>query len=267
MVEFLQKRGCEVALLPEKEKLTDWAGFTVITEEEASGWDMAVILGGDGTILSSARRLFRSGIPLFGINLGHLGFLTACEKEDAFEVLSRILEGEYRLEDRTMLAGFIRRTSGEEVHFCGLNDAAVTRGYFSRMLAIDVWMNDRFMDRVYADGLVVATPTGSTGYNLSAGGPIVVPSGRSLVLTPICARSLSMRSILMAPTDVIAFAVDPDNMGEYPPSLMLTVDGQEPYPVAPGERVEIRAAEPVQLVRTPESDFFDTLRSKLFNEK
>ena len=146
-------------------------------------------------------------------------------------------------------------------------DAVITRGAFSRMLSISVKINGRLMDYFQADGMIVATPTGSTGYNLSAGGPIVVPYARGILITPICPRSLTMRSIVVSETDEINFEVLPETMGQKTPELMLTVDGQQGYPIVPGDQVFIEV-DPVgvRLTHMENTTFFDTLRKKMFKE-
>ena len=252
---------------PQDEVPAELADMERLQEAQVSQMDLVIVLGGDGTILSSARRLHEYDVPLLGINLGHLGFLTGSEKEDCESVLDQVLEGRYREEERVMLRGRIVHTNGEEQYFSGLNDAVITRGAFSRMLSISVKINGRLMDYFQADGMIVATPTGSTGYNLSAGGPIVVPYARGILITPICPRSLTMRSIVVSETDEINFEVLPETMGQRTPELMLTVDGQQGYSIVPGDQVFI-GVDPagVRLIHMENTTFFDTLRKKMFKE-
>lgn len=266
ITDFLLQRGAEIWILQDPGHKFD-TQIPVVTKDNLPHVDMAIVLGGDGTMLGSARDLWNTGIPILGINLGHLGFLTACEKEDCLIVLDLVLQGHYRLEERCMLQGrILHRKDGSEVVFRGLNDAAITRGSFSRMLSIAVEFNGRLMDHIYADGLVVATPTGSTGYNLAAGGPILVPSANALVFTPICPRSLSVRSIVTSKRDSLQFRVLPEEDLAFP-ALMLTIDGQEGYPIAPLDEVSVEVVPgAARLVRTEDSTFFDTIRKKLFNE-
>lgn len=268
---YLRSRGCQVYLLAQPDGSVP-AGTDSIPvlrkEEEVRSMDLVIILGGDGTMLSNARRLHRCNVPLLGINLGHLGFLTGSEKEDCEQVLDQILAGKFNQEERVMLSGrIVHKKDGSQQLFSGLNDAAITRGAFSRMLSIEVEINGKPMEYIQADGMIVATPTGSTGYNLSAGGPIVVPYARAILITPICPRSLSMRSIVISEEDELCFRVLPETMGQKTPELMLTLDGQQGFPLAPDDRVYI-AVDPVsiRLVRTEDTTFFDTLRKKLFKE-
>ncbi|HIR35604.1 MAG TPA: NAD(+)/NADH kinase [Candidatus Faecimorpha stercoravium] len=269
IASYLQERGARVWLLvkPQDEVPAELADMERLQEAQVSQMDLVIVLGGDGTILSSARRLHEYDVPLLGINLGHLGFLTGSEKEDCESVLDQVLEGRYREEERVMLRGRIVHTNGEEQYFSGLNDAVITRGAFSRMLSISVKINGRLMDYFQADGMIVATPTGSTGYNLSAGGPIVVPYARGILITPICPRSLTMRSIVVSETDEINFEVLPETMGQRTPELMLTVDGQQGYSIVPGDQVFI-GVDPagVRLIHMENTTFFDTLRKKMFKE-
>lgn len=269
IASYLQERGARVWLLvkPQDEVPAELADMERLQEAQVSQMDLVIVLGGDGTILSSARRLHEYDVPLLGINLGHLGFLTGSEKEDCESALDQVLEGRYREEERVMLRGRIVHTNGEEQYFSGLNDAVITRGAFSRMLSISVKINGRLMDYFQADGMIVATPTGSTGYNLSAGGPIVVPYARGILITPICPRSLTMRSIVVSETDEINFEVLPETMGQKTPELMLTVDGQQGYPIVPGDQVFI-GVDPtgIRLIQMENTTFFDTLRKKMFKE-
>ncbi len=269
--EYLRSRGAQAWVLAEENgQIPRGIGDCPVLQEERKigEMDMALILGGDGTMLSSARRLHYYHVPMLGINLGHLGFLTGCEKEDSQQVLKQVLAGDFQEEERVMLRGRIVHAGDQtEQHFTGLNDAAITRAAFSRMLTIGVEVEGRFMDHIQADGMIVATPTGSTGYNLSAGGPIVVPYARAILITPICPRSLSMRSIVISEKEEVCFYVLPEEGVEKMPELMLTLDGQQGYSIAPGDRVYI-SVDPVgiRLVRAAENTFFDTLRKKLFKE-
>ncbi len=270
IASFLRERGAKVWVLSDDPGLpfSEEEGIGILPPERVGEMDLVIVLGGDGTILSGARRLHKYKVPLLGINLGHLGFLTGSEKEECEEALRQILAGRYREEERIMLRGRILREDGsEETVFTGLNDAVITRGAFSRMLSISVKVNGRVMDYFQADGMIVATPTGSTGYNLSAGGPIVVPYARGILITPICPRSLTMRSIVVSETDEINFEVMPETMGQKTPELMLTVDGQQGYPIVPGEQVFI-GVDPVgiRLIHMEDTTFFDTLRKKMFKE-
>lgn len=269
--DYLRRRGREVYLLAQPDGSIPQGTESIPVlrgEEEVRPMDMAIVLGGDGTMLSSARRLQHCNVPLLGINLGHLGFLTGSEKEDCEQVLDQILAGNFRQEERVMLSGrIVHAKDGSQQRFSGLNDAAITRGAFSRMLSIAVEINGKQMEYIQADGMIVATPTGSTGYNLSAGGPIVVPYARAILITPICPRSLSMRSIVISEEDELCFWVLPETMGQKTPELMLTLDGQQAFPIAPEDRVYI-AVDPVsvRLVRTEDTTFFDTLRKKILKE-
>ena len=267
---YLKEKGAQVWILAEPDGGVPKGAEEIPVmrqDQDVQNMDMAIILGGDGTMLSSARRLHRYNVPLLGINLGHLGFLTGSEKEDCEQVLDQVLAGNFRQEERVMLNGRIVRGDSTQ-EFSGLNDAVITRGAFSRMLSIAVEVNGSLMDYIQADGMIVATPTGSTGYNLSAGGPIVVPYARAILMPPICPRSLSMRSIVIPEEDEICFWVTKETMGQQTPELMLTVDGQEGYPIAPEDRVYI-GVDPVRirLVRIEDRTFFDTLRKKLFKEE
>ena len=271
IVRFLEAHGCRAGLLPDPdgtEYEEGFRGIPVITREQAAQADMAIILGGDGTILSGARYLHGSDVPLFGINLGHLGFITACEKDNCLERLGEVLEGRYTVESRVMIRGRIRSGNSKEIiPYCGLNDISLTRGSWLRMLRVEVRINGTLMDILQADGMIIATPTGSTGYTLAAGGPIIVPDAQALVLTPICPKTLTMPSIVMSGQDKVSFRILFDGTEQEQPQFRLVVDGQEELPVLPGDIVEAEMEpDAVGLVQLEDADYYDTLRRKMFRE-
>lgn len=243
---FLAERGVECVTV----------GNTVCgslrAAETTAGVDMALVFGGDGTILNACKNLPARKIPVLGVNLGRLGYLASAEPEELTETLGRVLKGEYFLEERvTLTAGL----DGEE--YVGVNEAVLHRGGKPRILDIRVDINGQETDRLRADGIMAATPTGSTAYNLSAGGPVIVPTAKNLVITPICAHSLGARPIVVAEEDVITFTSLGD--GE----AVLSVDGNTAGPVVRGKPVTVGIGAGIRLVRTGENTFFKTLRRKL----
>ncbi|MBQ6239674.1 MAG: NAD(+)/NADH kinase [Firmicutes bacterium] len=271
IVQFLEQHGCRAGLLPDPDGIRAedaFKGIPQITREQAEKADMAIVLGGDGTILSGARYLHGSKVPLFGINLGHLGFITACEKDNCLDRLGEVLEGRFTVESRVMIRGQIRSAhSNADIPYCGLNDITITRGNWLRMLQIEVRINGTLMDVLQADGMIIATPTGSTGYTLAAGGPIIVPDAQALVLTPICPKTLTMPSIVMSGQDKVSFRILFDGSELEQPEFRLVVDGQEELPVQPGDIVEAEMeADAVRLVQLEDADYYDTLRRKMFRE-
>jgi len=223
------------------------------------GCQLVVVLGGDGTLLSAARAIDGRDIPLFAVNLGGLGFLTAITVEEIFPELERALRGEHRVGLRRLLDCQVYR--GEEVisQYEALNDVVIATSALARMLDLDAWVDQQYVCRYKADGLIVATPTGSTAYSLSAGGPIIFPSVGALCLTPICPHMLTNRPVLVADTSVIRIHNRAGDNQAY-----LTIDGQVGEPLKEGDQVSCRMSEKaLHLIRPPRMRFFDVLRAKL----
>ncbi len=221
--------------------------------------DLVVVLGGDGTMLSVARR-YAGGAPILGVNLGHLGYLTEVPREELYPALLAILAGHYALEERSLLEAVLERPSGQRHRFLALNDAVIAKTALSRIIELSVNVDGRAVARYRADGLVVSTPTGSTAYNLSAGGPILHPLLPVAVLTPICPHTLTLRPLVVPDTSVIEVRLETPSE-----SVFLTIDGQEGIEMAHGDLLRLRRhPEPVRLVRTAEPrSIFEGLRSKL----
>jgi NAD+ kinase len=226
--------------------------------------DLVIAMGGDGTLLRAGRDLFGSGVPLLGINLGNLGFLTSAGARDVASSLDRILVGQYSLERRFTLLASVFGADGEpHTVYRALNDIVVHKAGAARVARLELRVGaagqEEEVGSFSADGVIVATPTGSTAYNLSAGGPIVVPSMECLTVTPICPFTLAVRPLVVSSRDCVAIrAVEVD------PSLVITVDGQDGRHLEDGEWVRVeRGGAPLQLVQFPERSFFSTLRKKL----
>ena len=221
--------------------------------------DMIVVLGGDGTFLSVARLLENRTIPVVGVNLGGLGFLTEIGREDCFREIEKILDGDFEIEERMRLLVTIRRGDVEIFRQPVLNDAVVNKGALARIVDLRTSIDDRFLTQYRADGLIVATPTGSTAYSLSAGGPIVYPTVRSIILTPICSFALTNRPIILPHTATVGIEIaDPLT------DVTLTCDGQVGYELRPEDRIQITAdATPLRLIKTSGIDYLQILRTKL----
>jgi NAD+ kinase len=226
--------------------------------------DLVVSLGGDGTLLRASRLILGRGVPLLGINLGHLGFLTAAADDELEQALDRVLAGDFVLEPRFTLQASVRDRDGTEVAaYRALNDIVVHKAGAARVARLEVRVGpageEEDIGSFSGDGVIVATPTGSTAYNLSAGGPIVVPTMECLTVTPICPFTLAVRPLVVPSKEaVVVRALEPD------PSLVLTVDGQDGRRLEDGEWVRVaRGDAPLELVRFPGSTFFATLRRKL----
>lgn len=221
--------------------------------------DFIVVLGGDGTILGVARETAGYETPILGVNLGHLGFLAEVEISELFESLDVVLNNGVKKEERLMLQSSIY---GEETikEFYALNDIVITRGLLSRIVTLKVLINDVYVTTLKGDGLIISTPTGSTAYSLSAGGPIISPDLSVIVLTPICPHSLANRSsIVISENETVNIDLS-ENYGD----AYLTIDGQEGYKIGSGENVFIKKAPfKTKLVKILNRSFFDVLRKKL----
>ena len=221
---------------------------------------VAMSLGGDGTLLRTARFLDGAAVPILGVNLGRLGFLTSCSASDLKASLAAVAAGDYDVEERMALrAEASHADGGAQEGWQALNDIVMHKGGFARMLSVRVAVNDEVLGAYNCDGIVVASPTGSTAYSLSAGGPLVTPSLDSIILTPISAHALALRPIVLPP-DVTVTLESVDG----PEEVLITVDGQAGTQLASGDRLTVRRApRPVRIVRFPGNSFFDRLRVKL----
>jgi NAD+ kinase len=228
--------------------------------EEPSQLDGLVTLGGDGTLLRGARLLDGRDIPILGVNLGRLGFLTSCQSEDFEAALRNLASGDYVAQPRMALSARVIDQAGQaRKQWRALNDFVLHKGGFARVVRLNVFVDDESIGTYAADGIVISTPTGSTAYSLSAGGPVVVPTLESIVLTPISPHTLAIRSLVIpADAEVTVEA------NESPTELLVTVDGQVGTSFVKGEKLKIRRADsPVRIVRFPGATFFERMRVKL----
>ena len=224
--------------------------------------DLIVLLGGDGTLIGMARRIARAGVdvPIAGVNFGSLGFLTEITLDDLYPSLEAMLAGTAPIEDRMMLRARTLRGGREHTNELVLNDVVITKGALSRIIELSVCVDGASVMRVRSDGLIVATPTGSTAYNLAAGGPIVHPVVDAVLLTPIAPHMLTNRPLVVAGTSAIS--VEPIMNGNE--EVFVTFDGQSGHPLQAGDKVVItRAERPLRLVRGSGRTYFDVLRQKL----
>lgn len=228
--------------------------------EESAQLDGLVTLGGDGTLLRGARFLDGRDIPILGVNLGRLGFLTSCQSEDFEAALRNLASGDYVAQPRMALSARVIDQAGQpRKQWRALNDFVLHKGGFARVVRLNVFVDDESIGTYAADGIVISTPTGSTAYSLSAGGPVVVPTLESIVLTPISPHTLAIRSLVIpADAEVTVEA------NESPTELLVTVDGQVGTSFVKGEKLKIRKADsPVRIVRFPGATFFERMRVKL----
>jgi NAD+ kinase len=228
--------------------------------EDSAQLDGLVTLGGDGTLLRGARFLDGRDIPILGVNLGRLGFLTSCQSEDFEAALRNLASGDYVAQPRMALSARVIDQAGQpRKQWRALNDFVLHKGGFARVVRLNVFVDDESIGTYAADGIVISTPTGSTAYSLSAGGPVVVPTLESIVLTPISPHTLAIRSLVIpADAEVTVEA------NESPTELLVTVDGQVGTSFVKGEKLKIRRADsPVRIVRFPGATFFERMRVKL----
>jgi NAD+ kinase len=257
LIEWLRGRGMAVRIDEQTALYTGVSGLP--REEVPEGCDLVIVLGGDGTLLAAARAIGRRETPLFPVNVGSLGFLTAITIDELYPELERAFRGEHRIAKRKLLATEVVRDGKVVAAYEALNDAVLTKAAIARMIDLDAHVDEQFVCAYKADGLIVSTPTGSTAYSLSAGGPIIFPSVPAICITPICPHMLTNRPVLVPETSVIR--IISRTPGE---SVFLTIDGQVGNPIREGDTLVCRSSDyALRLVRPPHMMFFDVLRQKL----
>ncbi|MCX8110086.1 MAG: NAD(+)/NADH kinase [Syntrophorhabdaceae bacterium] len=228
-------------------------------EHVGEGADLIIVLGGDGTMLAVARYLKGRDVPILGVNLGGLGFLTEISVEEMPIMLEKIVSGQYKISTRMMLDVSVIRDGKEVFEFSVLNDAVITKDALARIIDIEVYVNSVYLTTYKADGLIFSTPTGSTGYSLSAGGPILYPSLKNIIVTPICPHMLTNRPLIL-PEDVSMMAVF-KSMDE---RVVLTIDGQIGFPLEYRDEVVVKKSpHTVRLIKSAFRGYFEILREKL----
>lgn len=259
LIKLLTVRGFEPILeheiaatlnLPDQEcfHFDDWHGI-----------DLIMVLGGDGSMLNAARRVYPHQIPLLGINLGQLGFLTRIELNQVEPALDDLKNGNYRFEERAMLAAEVNRAGTSVGQLTGLNELVVAKGASARMIRLETWIDDKYFTTYPADGLIIATATGSTAYSLSAGGPILDPRLAALLITPICAHSLYSRPVVLHNKAQIKVILNANHT-----DINLTADGQTGINLQPGDQIHFqRAPFYTRLIYFENQGVFDVLKSHL----
>lgn len=227
-------------------------------DQFASEVDIAVVLGGDGTMLHASALVGDSGIPILGVNLGHLGFLTPFDPAEAESAIDAALAGELQTTERMRLAATYVPAEGEPMVRTALNDVVIHQGAMARLVQLDARLDDDLIAAYRADGLIVASPTGSTAYNLAAGGPVVMPGRAALALTPICAHALTNRPLIAPANKTISITLGADSRG-----VVLTIDGQWAHTFNLGDRLDITASDFPLVVFRSRKNYFDILREKL----
>nr|WP_303720810.1 NAD(+)/NADH kinase [Malonomonas rubra] len=256
--ERFKRENIEVLL---EDSLAEQVGQIVGFAEEdiPAQVDLVIVLGGDGTLISVARQVGERNVPILGVNLGRLGFLTEVTRDELPAMLDLLIEGNFNVSDRMMLDALIHRNGEVVGKYTVLNDVVINKGALARIIDMETSVDGRHLSSFKADGLIVSTPTGSTGYSLAAGGPIVFPEINCLVVSPICPHMLTNRPIVVWRNSVIEIKVNFED-----DVVFFTADGQVGRKLLPGDVVEVRRSEArTRLVNSPSKDYFEILRTKL----
>ncbi len=259
--DYLLKCGKKCSVQAHGEKIVSgkYTDASVVPEDV----DCIIVLGGDGTLLGAASDLVSRDVPFLGINLGTLGFLAEVNKDDFEDALKKILAGEFEIEKRMMLEGEIFDESGKKNTARALNDIIITWKGSLKIISFSISVNGQFLHRYHADGMIVATPTGSTGYSLSAGGPVVDPKARMIVLTPICPHSMQNRSIVLSPDDEITIEIESD-YEEHEKEVEAIFDGSYRVPLYAGDKVVIKQSDKTTgIVKLSKVSFLENLHKKM----
>jgi NAD+ kinase len=260
IIDWLKFRDIRVFVGNDLEKLAEKHGIGCLEDEQAHNTDLLIVLGGDGTILNSARIFAPDGIPILGANIGTLGFLAEIMFQDLFPALEQIIRGDSQVEERMMLDVSVIRKDEKVFSSIALNDTTISRDQLSRIATLEVSTDTSFITTFNGDGLIISTPTGSTAHALSAGGPIIHPELDSFVLVPICPHALSNRPTVLPPDSMLKVRILNHN-----PKMSLTVDGQVAFKLTDTDKVVVKRSEfRTRLVRVSGRDFFEVLRHKLF---
>ncbi len=254
---WLRERGYDVFLDSETAGLLNMEGYS--RPQIPALVDVVIVLGGDGTMLGVARLVGDKGVPILGVNLGGLGFITEVNKDEIFDAVEKVLAGSCSIEERIMLTAVVHRHSERIADFVVLNDVVINKGALARIIDLETYINNSYVTTFKADGLIISTPTGSTAYSLSAGGPILYPTLNSIALTPICPHTLTNRPIVL-PDDVIIEIM----LRSESEDVFLTLDGQVGFSLRKNDTVEVKKSDfTTKLLMPCERDYFQVLRTKL----
>lgn len=257
--DYLELKGQRVTVTAGREDGGEPAAISASEEKT----DCMIVLGGDGTVLQAARETGERHIPIIGVNLGTLGYMTEIEPNNLEESLERLIRGEYVQECRMMLDGRVCFLDGRVQEGWALNDIVIARSGSLQIIRFDIYVNGQFLNSYNADGMIVTTPTGSTGYNLSAGGPLVEPGARLIMLTPICPHSLQQRSIILSPEDVIDIQIPECRRGGVQ-TVEANFDGSNVIALRTGDRLRVVRSEKVtEFIKLNQVSFLDVLHRKM----
>jgi len=263
LVQYLKERGVRVLLPEDAAAAMDYPDLGCARETIKDKIALGITLGGDGTLINAAREVAPAGVPVCGINMGQLGFLTGVELPDLGKAVDSLIRGDYLIDERLMLDSVVVRDGRELFAASAVNDIVVTKGGFSRLIRLQVYVDGELTARYPADGLIVATSTGSTGYSLSAGGPVVNPNLKVILLTPICPHSLHARSMVVSEKEEIKITMQATH-----DDIVLTADGQTVYHLRPEDAVIVRQSPyRAQFIRFNGQSYSQTLRTKLWRDE
>lgn len=255
----LEKRGCTCYLETKTAKLAGEKGG-IPAKRFVDKVDIAAVLGGDGTMMQAVSRFEHFGKPVAGVNIGTLGFLTTCTEVEIDQLADAIASGNFKTSNRMLLEAKVIRKNGKAVTYFGLNEVTIARGETGRLVTLNARVDGEWLNRYRADGLIIATPTGSTAYSLSAGGPLIAPQSSVMAITPICPHSLSQRSLVVS--DEVIIEISPERADDGP--MIFTVDGRDTTRLDHGEKVIVKKADrSFQLLRLQGTSFYGALRKKL----
>lgn len=259
LISWLRERGIETFIDKETGAILESHERSVPRNEMAAQVDMLIVLGGDGTLLATARSLNRKTVPILAVNLGGLGFLTVISREELYDTLDQVLAGNAHVERRVQIEGELVRADEIISSFLALNDVVLNKGAIARIIDFDVLVDGALISTYKADGLIVSTPTGSTAYSLAAGGPIVAPTVAAFLVTPICAHTLTHRPLVLP--DTVHIEIDVKSQRE---AAYLTVDGQVGIATHSDDSVRLRKAPScVEIIQPVRRNYFAILRQKL----
>lgn len=265
--KYIQSQGMECILTRDlTDHLKEYDKYTDLSDIH-DDIECAIVLGGDGTIIQAANDLVHKDIPILGVNLGTLGFLTEIEKHNIFPTLTKLFENHFQIEERMMLTGKINERINKEFLGYALNDIVISKSGLCRVITIKVYVNGELIDTYRGDGVIISTPTGSTAYNLSAGGPVVAPGIHVMIITPICPHSLNNRCIVISAEDKVVLELSKSKEAHNDEGI-AAFDGKITQYLSTGDTIEItKAKEVTKLIKVTDSSFFEILRNKIGTER
>lgn len=258
--DYIQGKNCVSGYM-------DCYSFSALGKDEVvrvlSGYDCILVLGGDGTLLNAASTVSHVDVPLFGINLGTVGFLTEGEVTNLAAIMERLLSDDFSIQERMMVRGSVRSGNNAVLRKRALNDIVISRAGFSRLIGLDVYVNGSFLNAYEGDGIIISTPTGSTGYNLSAGGPIVDPMAQLMIITPVCPHSLTSKSIVLPSDAEVSIAIAKKRKTQETEAI-VSFDGGNDLELSAGDILDICVSKrTTKLIKASDVNFYEILRNKL----